>query len=52
MEMRISVGVGEINAQVPVISMASGWRGPPLGALPEGVSTFTSGLPQISATLL
>jgi hypothetical protein len=36
--------------QVPLPDKGMGWRGPPLPALSEGVSTFTSGLPQISAT--
>jgi hypothetical protein len=41
--MRISAGMGKFGDQVSVISMTWWWRGPPLGALSEGVSTFTSG---------
>ena len=51
-ETRISVGVGKIDANNQFYSKAYPTPRPPLAALSEGVSAFTSGLPQISATLL
>src|SRR6516164_1938432 len=49
-ETRISVGVGKTDANNQFYSKAYPTPRPPLAALSEGVSTFTSGLPQISAT--